>query len=426
MSTVTKKAARSFYVGVVTVAVLGFVVYLAGTANRGLPLEQVTDVKVAFANVATLRAGDAVRQNSVRIGRVASVEYVDGHAVATLKIDDDITVHRDAQAMIADESSLAKRFVELEPGTSDAPELGDAILPLDQTMAATDINDVLDVFDAKTRDRLQVAVRGLGGGAAGRSEDLHALLSDGPQILDDARSVLATLRSDDAELPELLGRIDGLARTFQGHEADLRATVDQLAPTLEAVGTYDSVPLRDTVRQLPGTLAQATRSLGAANPVIEETRQAVRDLRPGADALGAATPALRGVLRAGIAPLHKVPDVADLATPALRDLAGAVADARPLADPLTQALVNLERPLRVLAPYSRDVLIFFSRANSLVSTVTPTGDHMARLGVAVPGLQIVNGGIIPNPDSYRIPYPAPGAVDGYRVPGIAINFGDDR
>src|SRR3546814_6429301 len=43
--------------------------------SKGLPFERTTEAKLAFTNAGTLRAGDSVKQNSVRIGRVKEVEY---------------------------------------------------------------------------------------------------------------------------------------------------------------------------------------------------------------------------------------------------------------------------------------------------------------------------------------------------------------
>src|SRR3546814_7453640 len=116
MAAVSNKKAASFLVGVVVVTLFAVVIYVAATANKGLPFERTTEAKLAFTNAGTLRAGDSVKQNSVRIGRVKEVEYVDGKAVATIEIDPGITDYNDARAFIADESSLAKRFIELHPG----------------------------------------------------------------------------------------------------------------------------------------------------------------------------------------------------------------------------------------------------------------------------------------------------------------------
>jgi phospholipid/cholesterol/gamma-HCH transport system substrate-binding protein len=426
MTAVNRKMAVSFLVGVVVVSLFGAVIYIAATAHKGVPFEPTSEAKLAFENAGTLRAGDAVKQNSVRIGRVAEVDYADGQAVVTLALDPDITVYNDARAFVADQSSLAKRFVELDPGSEDAGALGDEVLPVTRTLRATDLEDVLQVFDRKTRDRLQVAVRTLGQGAAGYSRELHALVTNAPELLDQAQVVLNAVSSDDADLAGLLAEVDVFAAEFAGHEGDVRRTVTNLAPTLEAIATRDGVPLEKTLAELPLVLDGATTDLGSVNPVLTQAREAVADLRPGAVALGEATPSVRAVLREALRPLRRVPGVSEDALPALDDLSTAMADARPLADPLSHALADLERPLLVLAPYSRDIMIFASRAASLVSMTTPTGDHMARLGLGVPGLQIVAGSVVPNLTNYRVPYPAPGTVDGYRATGISMPVGGTR
>lgn len=411
-----RKAAVLFGVGVLVIVAAGFITFVAGTAASGLPWESKTEVKAAFETVGSLKPGNDVRENSLRVGQVKSIEYHGGKAVATLQLDGDQPVYRDARAAIWDQSALAKRFVELHRGTERSGELGGGTIPTSRTASAADLDDVLNVFDPETRTKLGGAVRELGVGTGGHSQNLHDLLDTAPDLLNDAGTVSSALAGEEAQLPELLGETDRLVSQFQGHESRLGSLVGNLGETVDAVAVDDGAPLGQSLHSLPPTLNEVNGALDALRTPLADTKQAMSSLEDGADALGKATPDVRGVLREGVGPLEKVPPVGERAVPAVEDLTGTVADLRPLAPRLSQGLDDLAPPLEVLAPYAHDVVGFFGNANSMVSTSLAPGVHVARLGLSIPGISVATGGVVQDPGSHRVPYPAPGAAEGYRAP----------
>jgi phospholipid/cholesterol/gamma-HCH transport system substrate-binding protein len=136
-------------------------------------------------------------------------------------------------------------------------------------------------------------------------------------------------------------------------------------------------------------------------------------LRPGAKALGQATPDLRGLLRDAVPPLDKVPSVANAAGPPVQDLADLLADARPLAPAVREALGLASTPLGIIAPYSAEVSRFFTYMTSALSGGTPSA-HQLRVYPVI-GTQTLDG-VLPVRDPLMTsdPYPAPGqaAKDG--------------
>ena len=81
--------ANPILIGAVTVLVLLIAVFLAYTANRGLPFVPTRELKVDIANGADLTAGSDVREGGFRIGLVSDMEPVqlpDGRTVAQLTL----------------------------------------------------------------------------------------------------------------------------------------------------------------------------------------------------------------------------------------------------------------------------------------------------------------------------------------------------
>lgn len=415
MAAGNRKRRRSLTVGVIALVVIGVITYVAGTAQLGLPLVPSTEVRAAFGNVGTLKAGDDVRENSIQIGTVTDVTYENGRAVAVLRLDGNVPVHSDARAAIWDESALAKRFVELNRGHEQAGPLGERTIPGRRNVGASDLDDLLSVFDPKTRDHLTSAVRELGSGAAGHSKNLHDVLERAPSLLNGGRDVTEALSTDRARLPELLQNAEQLVGAFNGHEQQISALVPELDNTMRALNVDDGAPMRDTLASLPNTLQNVRTGLTALDRPLADTRQAVTTVKPGVESLGQATPDLRGVLREGIRPLDKVPGIARQASPAVSGLTRTATQARPLAPRLSEGLLHADPPLQVLAPYSQEIRSFFDRLNSLVSTSTGPGQHVARLGLAIEGLSTATGGVLKDPLLPRNAYPAPGEADRDRA-----------
>lgn len=411
MAQVTRRAARSLLVGVVTVAVVAFLLYLAlGAQMQGrLPWQATTQVEIEFKNVGTLAAGDEVRENGVQIGRVSDVFLDDGTTVVRVQLEGDVPVYSDARAIISDKSALAARYVELHRGSPGSTELKEGErITVEQTMSATDLGNLLDVFDEQTRTQLKSAVGELGRGAAGQSKNLHAVLEKAPALLTDASTVTSALASPEADLASLLNNVEDLTTEFQGRGDDISKLVTGLDKTLRALNVDDGKPLTMTVDELPAMLDTARANLKTLDAPLADTESAVKGLREGTAALGEATPDLRGFLRESVEPLTKVPGVVDQATPAVKDLTRTVADLRPLAPNLSEGLSNAVRPLEVLAPYAPDLVTLAQRGRSFTSA-TVGGEHVARIGINItPGSVL---GSIDDPGFQRDVYPEPGGAE---------------
>lgn len=409
-----RKIARSFVAGVVMFALIGLALGLTFKAQTGMPFVPTTTVQAEFKNVHSLSANDQVRQNSKRVGRVSAVEYVDGVAVVTMELDGKRKVYDDARAAIWDESALATKFVELYPGTPEAGPLTGQTIPVGRTKSSTDLYQVLDVFDERTRDAAASTVREAGAGLAGRSEELHDLLASAPNLLDDAGEVSSALASAEADLPGLLRASNELAARFRGRESEIASLVEQSEQTLRAISVDDGLPLTETLNKAPGTLAAVRTALDGLNAPLADTESTMRELAPGAAALGRSERDLRGFLRESVPVAGKVPGVAEQAEPAVEDLSGLIADARPLAPRVTRALHDASIPLAILAPYGPEMGTLFVRGHSFMSQGPAPGIRYARLN-ANPGLSTVTGGLIESGNYRQNQYPEPGEADGDRM-----------
>lgn len=409
----------TYVLGVIVLAVVLGIFALAFTANRGLPFDQTTQVKAAFTNTDSLQTGDEVRRFSDRVGSVASIEYRDGLAIVTMELDGEPELYADASAAIWDFSALAQKFVELDYGTPEAGPLGDEPIATERTVDSSDLYELLNVFDPATRDAAASAVRALGGGAAGHGPDLHALVETAPDLLPDLGTVSAALASDQANLPAFLQNIDQVSSRFVGRRGDIEALIRGFGTTLDAIAVDDAQPLSATLQKLPSTLQNAETAFDALNAPLASTEAAFAALEPGFEGLGEATPDLRGFFRESQDPLDKVPGVSEDAEPAVEDLTETAADLRPLAPRVAEFFDDLQEPIDVLAPYSKETGYLFVRLHSFVSQSVAPGIHYARAQVTVGPASVTNSVVR---DEFTLPhnrYPDPGeaSLDRATLPG---------
>lgn len=415
---VHRDEARKFAFGVGTIGLLAVIATVGAIAQTGgaLPARSYTYVTADFEDVGILKPGKDVKENGIRIGTVADIEYHDGVARVTLRLDGHHDVYRDAELHMANSSALGKKYVSLDPGTSNAGDLGDDVVPLSQTTDASSLEDLFQVMDPKTRRATRAALGELATGLIGHGDDLNALAQASPDLLADLSTVAEALTAQDADLDALLLAADQLAGRFDDNQQDLAELIETADDSLTALVVDEGRPLRQSVAALPDTLRTAESALDTLNGPLGDAREALSDLQPGGQALGRSAGDLRAFLRDSVGSLERVPGVSEAAEPALSDLVDPLVDARPLVPKLVAALDATDQLLFGLAPYAADAGTFFSHHDLLSGRIAPGKHYFATMLTAV-GLYSVDGA--PDPLSTSEPYPDPGTSENDSTVGGA-------
>jgi phospholipid/cholesterol/gamma-HCH transport system substrate-binding protein len=385
-----------------SVAALAF----AFVSHKGMPGRSYSYATLAFEEVPPgLRAGSEVRVRGQRVGQVHRVSFKDGPRIE-VQLPGGFDIYQDATARIRSRSLLGQKYVQIDPGTPAAGELGDAVLGRDRTTTVVDIVDLVDTFDDTTRRALHTALLETGTGVGGRGPDLNDLIAASPDLLADLNLTGRTLTAEETRLVAFLATAERLSGRFNGREAELEALIRQMGDTLLAVATDEGQPLGDTVEKLPSTLDALTPALSDLGSAAAALGPAVGDLGPSAAALGAVTPDLRAALRESVPVLGKVPPVSQQATPALSALTTTFDDARPLAPALGRLFDSAAAQLTVLAPYAPELNLLLDGLRDAFAQGDANGKwlRVASIFTAV------------NQAGNRNPYPAPGeaAKDGAR------------
>ncbi len=167
-------------------------------------------LRIPTADASGIFAGSDVTIAGVNAGTVRSVSLApNGDAVITAAIDPSFApVHTSATAQLRPKSLLGEMYVSLNPGTT-GPTLpsGATLSPL-QVNRSTDLQQVFNTFNQPTRTKLQTLVDELGGGLAGRGDQLNQAIPSGSHDIADLSKITSTLNARSAELQSVLSTLN--------------------------------------------------------------------------------------------------------------------------------------------------------------------------------------------------------------------------
>lgn len=400
---------RSGIIGLTTLVAFVGAAFFALHATHGSPIKERTTIEAEFDNVAGLAVGDDVRIASARVGYVEQMKLDKGRALLVLKIDDpEQKVYGDATAVVTDRSAFGQKFINLDPGTPKAGAF-DGRIERSQTVKSQDINELFNVFDDKTRAAANTTLKEFGGGMTGHAGDLNDFLREAPGVLDHSASVSNALAvNPSSDFVGLLRSADRISARFVGRQQHTANVLDQLGETLEAIAVDGGGPEAETLQKAPETLDDAKKALDDLEKPLKHTAVAMKDLRPGAEALADATPSLRKFMRDAVDPLEDLPDFNDDAEPAVEALTGLVHDARPLARQLIKTGDSGAPPVTKVAEYSSEVVRWFTWLGETLDNQSDGGNY-TRVLALVSDESV--GGLLKSPTVKRNVYGAHGTID---------------
>ncbi|MGH2969424.1 MAG: MlaD family protein [Solirubrobacteraceae bacterium] len=307
-------ASNPVLVGGATILVVIVAVFLSYNANQGLPFVPTTSLKVRVPNGANLVAGNEIRSGGSRVGVIDDMRPVRNkagrvEAELSLKLDKRIgDVPRDSTFRIRPRSALGLKYLELDEGASEqAFESGDTV-PASQGSTATDIDEVLKMFDAETRAANQDNLRGFGDSFAGRGVSVGRTIEELPALLEHLEPVMRNLSDPETELDTFFAELADAARIVAPVSKQQADLFTSLADTFEAFGR-DEGALKETISKSPPTMDVAIESFRAQRPFLANLEGFGRDLTPATAELRGALPTLNRAIAKAIPVNRRAPQL---------------------------------------------------------------------------------------------------------------------
>ena len=373
---------RPFTAGLLGFAVLAVALYLGFT--KELPFRHHYTIQAVFPSANDIRVDSPVRVAGVSIGKVTKVAHVEHGrqaALVTMRIDKKgLPLHRDARMKIRPRIFLEGNFfVDVSPGSPSAPKLHDGDrIPINQTSAPVQLDQVLSALQAPTRRDLQGLLRELSSGLHGDgSRGYNRSIPYWEPAYRDSSIVADALQGTEPhDLSRFIDKAGATAAAIDRNRVQLKSLVTDFDTTAAAFAARDT-ELSAAVAELPRTLDAAMPSLAALNRSFPAVRGLIRGARP---AVRSSAPTLDAAL-----PLAKQARGL-LSRPELRGLSG---DLRPLVPPLTQ-LNDRSAPLydqvSVASSCQNEVVLPWSRETIQDKTFPARGPVYQEATKPLPGL----------------------------------------
>jgi phospholipid/cholesterol/gamma-HCH transport system substrate-binding protein len=259
--------------GLFLVITLGLLFWLAQNVGA-LGSASGNAYTVRLDHAAGIVKDNAVKVAGVKVGIIEDVKVEHKTAVLHLRVDDEVALHDDTIAIVRAKSLLGEKYLQLDPGTLEAPLLKDG----DQ------IAKVREVFEI---DQMLNALEPILGGDESIGAMVQPLVAKldnalGSAMGSDGSEPLMTKEELQASIDDVQASITAARRTIENLEPKIDGTLtdtNTLIADADRVINNPRIPriLADvekisstTAEHLPGLLAKTERALDAIDRVSNE------------------------------------------------------------------------------------------------------------------------------------------------------------
>jgi phospholipid/cholesterol/gamma-HCH transport system substrate-binding protein len=316
-----------------------------------------------------------VRISGVTVGKVISTRAEGGRTATEIELEPRYApLPSDSRAILRQKTLLGETYVELTPGTPDAPKLPEGGQLRDaQVKPTVQLDEILRAFDPETRRDLRRWMVGWSAALEGRGRDLSDSFGNLPTATENGTDVLSVLDRQDTAVSRLVSDSAEVFGALGRRQAALQTLITQGDRVLATTASRDA-QLTEAMRILPTFLRELRPTLDVAESTAAEAAPTIRALEPVAPLV---PPALRDL--SALAPdarklfleLNPLITRAKTALPALTRVVEA---AGPLVDVLWPAGRELSPAVDYLGLYKQEVAAMFSNvAAASQGGAPPTG-----------------------------------------------------
>ena len=296
---------RKDSVAIVVLAIAGVVMMLGiftqqkASLPSWLPFvgEEFEHISAEFttAQAVTPGQGQAVDIAGIQVGKVASVDLEDGHAVVGMDIEPKYMelIHPNSTFLLRPKTNLNDMVVEITPGSGSKSIEDGANFTLAQTEANTNLDAFLGTLDADTRQYLQLLLAGGAQGIGGRGKQLGNALRRFQPFVHYTAKLNKVVAQRHVALAHVIHDFGLLTTELGRHDDDIRRFVSS---SNAALGNFANQQhsIQDALQEFPSTLRAANAGLASSNRFSRAAFPTLTKLIPQAQA---SVPAFKSVER---------------------------------------------------------------------------------------------------------------------------------
>jgi phospholipid/cholesterol/gamma-HCH transport system substrate-binding protein len=267
-------------------AVVALVILITSSGGGGYV------VRAEFRDAGGLRKDSSVKIAGVSGGTVSAIAVTPRDtAIATFTLDSNAApIGAGASVAVRPTDLLGERYAQLNVGDLTKPQPSGTLIPIQQTSAPVELDDILNTFNTDTRARIRILINEAGIAMTGRGADFNKLLSALPPNIDQARILLGQVASQNATLRNLIAEGDRITGAVNGKRDQLGNLINVASGALGAVA--------DRQAQLAATMTGAPGGLTQLRTALDQVGTAADAITPAAASLQNAAGPLTSTLRA--------------------------------------------------------------------------------------------------------------------------------
>jgi phospholipid/cholesterol/gamma-HCH transport system substrate-binding protein len=278
-------AGRSSHAGIVRAIAVGalvlivlIVAYLVFAGGGG------STYKLEFAEGDQLVKGDQVQVGGVPVGSITNIELThDFKALVTVHVDSSLVpLHAGttAQVRVPSLSSVDNRYIALSLGPNNRPALASgAKLPASATKNVTDLDQLFNTLNPKTRKGLQQFIQGTAEQYAGEGKNLGASTEYFAPSISATDHFFSELVRDQSTFTKFLVETSKAVTTIGARKDALSSLIENANTTFTAIGSEQSSLARG-LKQLPVTLRQGNRTFADLPSTVSALEKLVDASKP--------------------------------------------------------------------------------------------------------------------------------------------------
>jgi len=292
---------RKDTIAIVVLAIAGIVMMLGiftqqkASLPAWLPVvgEEFDHITAEFATAqaVTPGQGQAVDIAGIQIGKVASVDLENGHAVVGMDIEPKYMdlIHPDASFLLRPKTNLNDMIVEIEPGTAKGEVEDGDHFTLTQTEPNTNLDAFLATLDADTRQYIQLLVAGGAQGIGGRGKQLSNAFRRFQPFVHYTAKLNKAVAARHVELSRVIHNFNLVTTELARHDGEVKRFVTS---SKAALGNFanQQESVQAAFERFPSALRAANAGLASSNRFSQAAYPTLIKLIPQAQAL---TPAFK-------------------------------------------------------------------------------------------------------------------------------------
>jgi phospholipid/cholesterol/gamma-HCH transport system substrate-binding protein len=242
------------------------------------------DYKLEFAEAGQLVRGDQVQVGGVPVGSVKEIELTHNFtALVTIHVDSSLVpLHEGttAEVRVPSLSSVANRYIAITPGPNNRAALSaGARLPASATKQVTDLDQLFNIFNPKTRKGLSEFIQGQAEQYVGQGHNIAGTTEYFPPAIAATDHFFAELVSDQRVFTSFLVETAKALTTIGARHESLSGLIEHANTTFAAIGS-EQANLARGLRELPVTLRQGNRTFAGVPATFRALEELVNASKP--------------------------------------------------------------------------------------------------------------------------------------------------